>query len=117
MKKNTTLYASSIFTGAVLAFLSARVIFQGSWLNLVPWAIAGTLIGVFSPTRKATTLAGALYGVFLVTSFMIFNFQGDNSQLGNFLALTAILAAVGIAAGIALAHGGYWAQHRAKKQH
>ena len=38
----------SIIIGALLGVIGARYLFVGSWLSLIPWGIAGLLIGYWS---------------------------------------------------------------------
>jgi len=42
----------SILVGALLGVIGARYLFVGSWLSLIPWGIAGLLIGYWSQKRE-----------------------------------------------------------------
>ena len=110
-----TLYASAILSGAVLAYLSARVLLQGSWLNLIPWAVAGLIVGTFCATRKQALVAGGLFGFVLTACFMIFGFQGTSSQVPGLTFFTTILAVIGAGCGMMLTLIGRWAKARTQR--
>jgi hypothetical protein len=91
----------AIAVGAVLGVVGARILFVGSWLSLVPWTIAGLLLGVWCE-RREWLWVGALYGFFLTFIFMVAGYSGSASVLSR-LPFFALIGVFGAACGLALA--------------
>jgi len=86
--------------GVFLGFVGARVIFVGSWLSLIPWALACMLNGLTANTWRATLLSGAVFGFALVFAFLLFGYQGKAPIAREFLPF-GILSIIGGACGVA----------------
>ena len=95
--KKTLLIAALL--GTALGILSNQGVLQGRWLNLIIWGLAGGLIGLFIRERKTATRAGLAYGACLLVAFMLSGFGGTPDKLPGFLALTAIVTALGALCG------------------
>jgi hypothetical protein len=94
----------SAIIGIILGFVSTKTFFAHSWLALVPWGIAGVLVGFIPKQQKQRLLAGALYGFFLCLTFLLAGFQGDRAKLPSFALLALLLSFVGALCGVALAY-------------
>lgn len=66
----------AIFLGAVLGGLLAKVIFNGSAWNLIPWGVTGIGLGIFARSKKEAGISGALYGFVLSFIFMVRGYEG-----------------------------------------
>ena len=89
--------------GIVLGIVASRFLCVGSALSLIPWAIAGLLIGLWCLTYKQAVAAGALYGFLLAFSFMLAGYQGIDpvmSKLGFFAIFGVIGAVCGLGLGV-----------------
>jgi hypothetical protein len=99
----------SIMAGVILGFLSARYIFVGSWLSLVPWAIVGLVVGYWSGKRQAI-INGAMYGFAIAFTFMVAGYSGSASLISR-VPFFAILGFIGAVCGAALGFIGGRARH------
>lgn len=84
--------------GAILGWLGALVPTLG-WWTLLPWGIAGFLLGFAS--RKPAVI-GAVYGFFLTFVFMMAVYTGTASRISRILPF-AVLAVGGAVAGLVVA--------------
>lgn len=78
MKKTIT----ALVVGVVLGIVGARYLFVGSWLNLVPWTIAGLAIGYWGP-KKESVINGFVYGFVLSFVFMAAGYSGNSSLISR----------------------------------
>jgi hypothetical protein len=92
-------FALAIAIGFALGVVGARVALVGSWLNLIPWGVAGLLLGAWSRPWWSATLVGAVYGFALAFSFMVAGYRGS-LPLATRLAPFAVLGFVGAVAGL-----------------
>ncbi len=90
----------SIVAAAILGIIGSRYLFVGSWLSLVPWAIAGLALGYWSQGREWIP-NGAAYGFALAFVFMIAGYSGSASLLSR-LPFFALLGIVGAMCGLGL---------------
>jgi hypothetical protein len=74
----------SIGAGSILGYIGSRVLFVGSWLSLIPWAIVGLAIGYWSQKREAI-INGGCYGFALAFVFMIAGYTGSASLISRLL--------------------------------
>ena len=88
--------------GLVLGVVGARFLLVGSWLNLVPWSVAGAGLGAWPRRVREATLVGAAYGFGLAFAFMIAGYTGTASLVSR-LAPFLIIGAIGAMCGAALA--------------
>jgi len=95
-----------IAIGLFLGWLCARVVFVGSWWALLPWAVAGLLIGWFSPGWLFAVIAGAVYGFVLSDTFLIAGYEGS-APLGSVILFFAALGLVGALCGAVSALAGH----------
>ena len=102
--------AGSAATGIVLGFLASRLLFLQA-ATLIPWAVAGLLIGALCGTSKAALAAGAVYGFALGFSFTAFGYTGADPILGK-LPFFALLGAVSAVFGAVLSAAGLWLARR-----
>lgn len=69
-------YLISAVVGSILGIIGSRFLFVGSSLSLIPWAIAGLILGWFAKDRKQSLLIGSVYGFFLSFVFMVAGYNG-----------------------------------------
>jgi hypothetical protein len=96
----------AIALGLLLGWLCARVVFVGSAVALIPWAIGGLVIGWFSPGWLFATIVGAVYGFALADTFLIAGYEGS-APLASVLLPFAALAVVGAVGGVVSALAGH----------
>ncbi|MFL6106422.1 MAG: hypothetical protein ACJ72L_05625 [Marmoricola sp.] len=106
--------ALSAAVGAVLGFLCARVVLVDSGLALVPWALAGTAVGVLVGGRRSAALAGAAYGFALAYVFMLASYDG-NAALATRLLPFGVFGVFGAACGAVLALVGAGVSRRSSR--
>ena len=94
----------SIAAGSLLGLIGSRVLFVGSWLSLIPWAIVGLVIGYWSQKREAL-INGGCYGFALAFVFMIAGYTGSASMVSR-LPFFAILGIFGGMCGVILGLSG-----------
>ena len=85
--------------GALLGLLSARVVFVGSALSLLPWGLVGLALGACCRTVARACLTGAVYGFTLAYVFMVSGYDGAaplHTRLVPFLVLGLVGAVCGI---------------------
>jgi hypothetical protein len=90
----------SIIVGAFLGIIAARYLFVGSWLSLIPWAIAGLALGYWSGNRQAL-INGIAYGFVLCFAFMVAGYSGSEPVLTR-LPFFALIGAFGAICGLGL---------------
>jgi hypothetical protein len=100
----------SILVGSLLGVIGARFLFVGSWLSLIPWGIAGLLIGYWSQKRE-WLVNGACYGFALAFVFMIAGYAGSAPLISR-LPFFAILGAIGGLCGLLLGLVGFEIKRR-----
>ncbi len=74
--------AIAVGCALVLGFIGARHLFVGSWLILIPWSIAGLLIGYLG-SRDEALINGASYGFLLSLVFLIAGYSGRPSLISR----------------------------------
>ena len=102
----TSLRINQIFSGLValvVGIISAKTVFNRTWLALLPWVVIGLCIIWFSKSQRQGIWNGAVYGAVLTDSFMLFNYQGGTPHL-TFWIFVVALAALGFGVG---AFGGW----------
>ncbi len=110
-----TIVAAAV--GLVLGLGTAQWVLVGSWASLIPWALAGLIVGVAAPDATGAARAGAVYGAVLVVSFVVGGRSGDFSQQWlTFVPFTTVLAAIGIGCGCILSSLGRRARTRLQSQ-
>jgi len=92
----------SIVVGIFLGLVGSRYVFVRSWLSLIPWGIAGLLIGFFSGVKKAGLINGVAYGFALCFFFMVFGYSGTFSLVSRF-PFFAVIGLIGAVFGLVLA--------------
>ena len=100
----------SALIGTVLGYLGARVLFVGSYLSLIPWGIAGFILGWWSQTYRTAGMNGAVYGFVLAFFFMLVGYEGS-SPVWTRIPFFALLGLVGAVCGAGLGLGGAWLSH------
>jgi hypothetical protein len=96
---------AAALVGALLGFLGARVLWVGSGLSLVPWAVVGAAIGAWGRSKRQAAVRGAAYGFALAYVFMLAGYDGEaaiHTRLAPFL----LFALFGALCGAMLAAGG-----------
>jgi hypothetical protein len=91
---------AAVLIGSVLGVIGSRVLFVGSWLSLVPWTIAGLLLGMWS-TKRQWTWIGALFGFSVSFVFMVAGYAGAANLVSRF-PFFAALGLFGAVCGIVL---------------
>lgn len=100
--------------GSVLGFIGSRILFVGSALSLIPWAIVGLVIGWFSKGMKDAIRNGGLYGFFLAFIFMLAGYTGNSPIITRF-PFFALLGLVGAFCGAILSLVANIISNRVKK--
>jgi hypothetical protein len=97
--------AGAIVVGALLGVLGSRYVFVGSWLNLIPWALAGLALGARS-RKSEWPMVGGTYGFALSFVFMLAGYNGRASWVTRVPAF-AVLGMVGATCGLVLSFTGF----------
>ena len=87
--------------GIVFGIISSHYLFVGSALSLIPWGIAGLLLGAWCPIYKNAIITGAVYGFVVAFTFMVAGYGGSDPVLSK-SPFFIILGIVGAACGIGL---------------
>jgi hypothetical protein len=86
-----------VLAGSLLGYTGSRVLFVGSGLSLIPWSLAGAVIGiVYANSARDAVAYGGTYGFALAFVFMLSGYNGSDpvvTKLG-FFALLGIFGAV-----------------------
>lgn len=104
---------TALAAGAILGVLGARFLFVGSWLNLIPWSIAGFALGCWG-TRNEAMVNGVVYGFVLCFIFMAAGYSGKFSLVSR-VPFFAVLGVFGSACGLALGLAGFHARNKLRK--
>ena len=96
-----------MIVGALLGVIGSRYLIVGSALSLIPWGIAGFLIGYWSDTRRQSILNGGLYGFVLSFVFMLSGYSGSEPVISRF-PFFALLGLFGAVCGLILGWIGYF---------
>lgn len=96
-------YIAALATGCVLGVIGARVLFVGSALSLIPWALVGLSVGAMARSAgiAAAAAAGALYGFGLGFSFMIAGYSGSAALVSRLVPFS-VFGAIGAVCGACL---------------
>ena len=84
---------AAVIVGMVLGLLGGKV-----WI-LIPWGIAGLLLGYFSKQVKDAVLNGSIFGFLASFLFMVRGYEGSLSLISRF-PLFAIIGMVGAIGGL-----------------
>jgi hypothetical protein len=86
---------ASLVLGALLGILCGRVLFVGSWLSIIPWRVAGLLLGYWAGRNRWASV-GAAYGFALFYAFMVAGYTGRASLVSRlpFFALIGLVGAL-----------------------
>lgn len=98
--------AGAAVLGVGLGFLASQMLFL-QWATLIPWAVAGLVVGGVSVDRRQALAIGASYGFALGFSFIAFDYRGADPVLTR-VPFFAIIGAVSSCFGAALSLGGEW---------
>ena len=102
-------YLVAIALGAALGLASARFLFVGSALSLIPWALAALALSVWCARVQALGV-GAVYGFVLAFVFMVAGYSGS-TPLTVRLPFFALLGLIGAVCGLVLAWLGATARY------
>lgn len=80
----------AVIIGAILGVIGSKILFVGSFLSLLPWSVAGLVIGFFSKSKRNAMLNGAIYGFVLSFVFMASGYAGDAPIISRFPFFTAL---------------------------
>ena len=97
---------AAIALGVMLGFLGSRLLFLG-WATLIPWGIAGLVVGAISQDRRQALAGGAAYGFVLGFTFTAAGYGGADPPLSK-IPFFAVLGLVSAAFGIVLSLVGHW---------
>lgn len=92
--------ATAIVVGLVLGIVGARYVFVGSWINLIPWSIAGLVIGYWG-SKIESIVNGLTYGFVLSFVFMLAGYSGKSPLVGR-VPFFAVLGVFGGVCGLIL---------------
>jgi len=90
-------YGPVVVVAAVMSYLSSRIIFVGSGLNLIPWGLIAIACGASSANKSVALRRGALYGFCQSFIFLWIDKHGMTS-FGQFLALSVIITGLSLLA-------------------
>ena len=102
---------AAALVGIALGIIASRYLLVGSFLSLIPWGIAGLLIGLWCSSYREAILIGACYGFLLAFTFMLAGYQGSAPTLTR-LPFFAALGLVGALCGLGLGLIGCFAHQR-----
>ena len=114
--KSGTLLALAVIVGAALGAVSAHSLIATSWLCLIPWGVAGLLLGWWSRGRRQALWGGALYGFCISFAFLVAGYQGSAPVMSH-VAAFSILSLVGAVCGVALGLGARLVRGRTQHSH
>ncbi len=92
--------ATAIVVGLVLGIVGARYVLVGSWLNLIPWSIAGLAVGYWG-SKIESIVNGLTYGFVLSFVFMLAGYSGKSALAGR-IPFFAVLGVFGGICGLIL---------------
>jgi|SRR5579859_1052039 len=72
----------------------------GKWANLIVWAVAGIVLGLFVAGGRQFVWTGVVFGFLMSVSFLISGFGGTPDKLPAFLLLTLVLSVFGALGGL-----------------
>jgi hypothetical protein len=101
--------------GIALGVIGSRILFIGSALSLVPWGIAGLIIGFFSTSRSEAALNGAVYGFILSFVFLVSGYTGSEPITGP-MPFFALLGLFGAVCGAVVCFIGYLVSTRLRRK-
>ncbi len=102
MKKTIAAFVA----GVILGIIGARYLFVGSWLILIPWGIAGVLLG-FGGTKNESIVSGVTYGFVVALAFLVAGYTGHFPLLSR-LPFFVVMAAFGGICGALLGMSGFF---------
>jgi len=91
--------------GLVLGIAGARYVLVGSWMNLIPWSLAGIALGYWS-SKNESIANGVVYGFVLSFVFMLAGYRGTSSLISR-VPFFAVLGVFGGICGLILGIGGF----------
>lgn len=92
-----------------MGFISGRLLFNGSVLNIIPWGVLALLTAFIALNKRQALTLGGVFGFVVSYSFLWFN-NTDIKSLGQVLVLVALVvlpALFGSLCGMALAWLGW----------
>ncbi len=95
----------AIGVGLVLGAAGPWYLFLGVY-SLIPWGIAGAVIGYFARSKTEAVVSGGTYGFVLSFAFMIAGYTGSASVFG-YLPAFAAFGAFGAACGLLTSLAGF----------
>jgi hypothetical protein len=108
-KKEALAYLlAAVLTGIVLGIL------RGPVYILIPWAIAGIVLGFLSKRKRCAMIRGAAFGFFASFVFMLSGYNGTASVISR-IPFFAILGLFGAICGLILGLIGYFSKKLLKK--
>lgn len=96
-KQNLILICVSITAGIILGAIGGPVFI------LIPWAVVGLVIGIFSTRKKLAVISGALYGFAVAYTFMLSGYDGADpieTRIIPFVPLVLVGAVCGLILGL-----------------
>jgi hypothetical protein len=96
----------AIALGVVLGFVGSRLLFLQA-ATLIPWGIAGLVVGAISQDRRQALVGGAAYGFVVGFTFTAAGYGGADPLFSK-IPFFAIFGLVSAAFGIALSLVGHW---------
>jgi hypothetical protein len=96
---------AAIAAGLILGVIGARYMLVGSWLNLIPWAVAGLALGYWG-TKNESMVNGLTFGFVLSFVFMLVGYSGRASLISR-VPFFAVLGVFGGVCGLILGLAGF----------
>ncbi len=93
----------------IMAFISAKFLFNGSIVNTIPWGVLAFATAYFASNRRESLLLGATFGFVVSYAFLWFDNSGTKTVAKVFtLILVVVLpAAFGALCGLTMAWLGW----------
>jgi len=110
--KNYVMPVIAGVVGIACGLASNTPVLAGRWANLIVWAVAGLVLGLFVTGRRLILSTGLVYGFVMSVTFLLSGFQGSRDKLPAFLGLTLALSLVGAVGGLVTVFIGSWIRQR-----
>ena len=102
-------YLLTASVAILMALISAKLLFNGLWLNIIPWGILAFATAFLAPNKKAALKLGGVFGFVVSYSFWWFD-DTSRTMAAHILVLIPLIMApalFGALCGLAMAWLGW----------